>query len=224
MIRFLLSICGLFFSVSAVAQMPLLPDLVTEAYFLRDLQVDRSTIPGRRLLRFSNSVANVGDGVLELRGGQVTGSTREVWQRIYNSDRSYSQRLVGNFVYHPSHKHMHFEDFVDYYLRQRGADNSVGAIVAESRKVSFCVRDTQVANSSLPGFTWPPYFLSCTANVQGITVGWRDVYNKRLPEQWIDITGIPPGRYWLESRADRNNRLVEINENNNLTRVAIILQ
>lgn len=34
-------------------------------------------------------------------------------------------------------------------------------------------------------------------NNQGISVGWQDVYVANLDCQWIDITGITLGSYWL---------------------------
>ena len=58
---------------------------------------------------------------------------------------------------------------------------------------------------------------------QGISVGWADVYDKGLDGQTIDITGVPTGKYWLSVTADPLNRLVESNENNNTTCIAIDL-
>ena len=41
--------------------------------------------------------------------------------------------------------------------------------------------------------------------------------------QWIDITGVTPGRYWLEAEVDPENRVIEMNESNNLVRILIDL-
>ena len=39
--------------------------------------------------------------------------------------------------------------------------------------------------------------------------------------QWIDVTGLPSGQYYLESIADPDNRLLETNEDNNVVRILI---
>lgn len=37
------------------------------------------------------------------------------------------------------------------------------------------------------------------ARVEGISVGWADVYWDELPGQFIDITNIDSGTYWVKS-------------------------
>jgi hypothetical protein len=54
-------------------------------------------------------------------------------------------------------------------------------------------------------------------------VGWLDVYSKNLPDQWIDITGIPDGEYWLESESDPDDAILESDETNNITRIKVII-
>lgn len=51
-----------------------------------------------------------------------------------------------------------------------------------------------------------------------------DVYGKNLPGQWIDITDVPGGRYWIESVVDPYNRIKESNEKNNISRSMIYLE
>jgi hypothetical protein len=37
---------------------------------------------------------------------------------------------------------------------------------------------------------------------QGITSGWEDVYDRSLDCQWIDVTGIKPGKVHAESNVE----------------------
>lgn len=210
-------------AAGAFAQTLLLPDLVTAKSNLSDRSIDRSTFPGRVLLRFSNGVANIGKGRTELRAGGIVNGKREVYQRIYYSNGSYYNRYAGTFVYHPEHGHTHFEDFAHYKLREVIGSTGVGDIVADSEKVSFCLYDEYVYNSSLPYFRNYRRYTSCSGSVQGISVGWKDVYGKSLAGQWIDVTNLPSDYYWLESTVDPLNRIRESNGSNNTTRIKIYL-
>lgn len=210
------------FFISAAQAHSLYPDLKTTLDPLRDHEIDTSTFPGKILLRFGNGVANVGDGNLEIKAGPLNrNGTRKVYQRIYSSHGGYRTRLAGNFVYHPQHGHTHFADFAKYKLRKITSGGGVGSIVASSSKVSFCLIDEEVFDSTLPNYNPSPTYSYCGTTVQGISVGWVDVYYKGLADQWIDITNVRPGRYWLESTADPSNRLVEKNERNNTSRIKV---
>lgn len=100
----------------------------------------------------------------------------------------------------------------------------VGRVVARSEKVSFCIRNSLPYNPRLPGFNPISEYSECEGDVQGIGIGWMDVYGKNLPGQWIDITDVPGGRYWIESVVDPYNRIKESNEKNNISRSMIYLE
>lgn len=202
----------------------LLPDLITLPTPLSDNTIDFETIPGRKLLRLSNSSPNVGIGKLELRGGDILeDGKREVFQRIYLSDGNYVSRLAGVFEYHSEHNHIHFKEYAAYRLRKVTPDSGVGIIVASSDKISFCIRNSVVYNRNLPGFNPRSEYKKCKSDVQGIGVGYADFYRKNLFGQWIDITDVPPGRYWIESEVDPYNRLKESNEDNNVARSMVYI-
>lgn len=196
----------------------LLPDLTPWASqdqgFVYDWTVQAN------LLRLTSAVANVGEGRLELRGGAVHGDQQDVVQRIYQSDGSYNDVLAGSFIYHAEHGHIHFENFAAYRLREVSPDGGVGDIVASGEKVSFCLLDVERYGSTGPS---SPHFLTC-GQVQGISVGWADVYDRGLPGQSIDITGVADGQYWLEVVVDPYNLIQEADETNNTTRIQINLQ
>jgi len=207
---------------------PLLPDLIVWASrpynFLYGWRLDSSEQPGHVLLRLSTAIPNQGAGPIELIGGEShDDGTQDVYQRIYYDDGSYEDVLAGVFVFHPEHNHIHFEGYAEYRLREVTKGGGVGDVVGTGNKVSFCLIDVLTYNRRLPGYPRFPQYLTCGDNKQGISVGWSDVYDKSLPDQWIDVTSVPDGVYWLEVEVDPDNRLIELDESNNVTRIKILL-
>lgn len=195
----------------------LLPDLIP--WVSRTLGFGYDWVIQGNDLRLSSAVANIGSGRLEIRGGDVHGETQEVHQRIYASDGSFTDVLAGTFIHHEEHGHIHFEEFAEFRLREVLPDGGVGAVVATGEKVSFCLLDVERHDTSGPA---SPHYLTC-GQVQGISVGWADVYHRGLPGQSIEITNVPDGTYWLEIEVDPANRLREEDETNNVTRIQIAL-
>ncbi len=203
----------------------ILPDLVVwedeQRGYMHDWYFDTVTIPGRTLLRLSTAIANAGAGPLEVRGGQGPGgvATETVTQRIFHADGCFEDVPVGQFVFHPSHFHVHFEGWAQYRLRQVNPDGTPGATVAQGEKTSFCILDvTRYPHAPADTSTYN----GCN-RFQGLSPGWADVYGATLPDQWIDITGVPQCQYWLEQEADPDNRIVESDETNNIERLLIDL-
>lgn len=204
----------------ALAADDLLPDIITRQENLYDNDI--VTQGSKRLLRLSNGTPNIGAGKLYLYGGNINpDNTRDVWQRIYRTDGSFYDHLAGKFVYHPGHQHIHFENWAAYRLRQYLDGGGVGDIVAVGAKTSFCILDLSVYDSSLPGFDPAGQFHSCSSTIQGLSVGWMDVYSKGLEGQSIDITNVPDGVYWLESEVDPVNGVIESDDTNNIARIVI---
>ena len=210
--------------VSAGEDSPdLLPDIIVPESWLYDQRIQR--VGGRTLLRLSNGTANVGVGPLHHYGvtpGNGDG-TQDVRQRIYREDGSYHSRLAGEFLYHQGHSHIHFNDWAHYRLRRRLGEDGVGDIVAEGDKVSFCILDLRSYDRDLPGYVPGGRYTRCNATVQGLSVGWQDIYDKNLPGQDIDITEVPDGHYWLESVVDPENHVLEMDETNNYARIPFTL-
>jgi hypothetical protein len=161
---------------------------------------------------------------MELHGGAAQpDGTQPVYQRIYNdavSFENFEDRLAGAFVFHPTHGHIHFEGFTRYNLRTVLPNDGVGEVVASAEKVSFCLLDLDGCDTPIIGAPERSRYPSC-GTVQGISVGWADVYEEGLPDQWIDVTGVPYGEYWLEVVADPDNHLLELDESNNAARILI---
>lgn len=199
----------------------LLPDLSVWAdpanNYLYGWYLDRTQIPGRTLLRASTATPNTGTGALELRGSSTEPG---VYQRIFYSGGGYTDRYAGNFAFHPGHGHLHFDNWLNFHLRTVLTNDGVGNVVVAGDKTSFAIIDLE-KYAALPGS--PASAVYGGGLVQGLSVGWADVYGATLQDQWIDITGVAPGRYWLEAIVDPANSILESNETNNTARILIEL-
>jgi hypothetical protein len=49
----------------------------------------------------------------------------------------------------------------------------------------------------------------------GLSVGWADTYHANIAFQYVDITGLPNGKYRLTATADPNNQAIESDYSNN---------
>jgi hypothetical protein len=199
------------------------PDLRTLAP--SDLRFDAVVMADgvHNVLRLSNTVANLGQGPLELVGELQPNQTVRVTQNIYGSDGALvAQHQVGYFEYDPDHGHWHYRDFAWYQL-YTAAGGQLGQALTDKKgvKTGFCLADT-VRVQRLTGAPRTPVYTQCSINKQGISVGWGDVYTYSLPEQWIDlglaVPGQPPlpdGDYAVVSTADPLHKLWEGNTGNN---------
>ena len=168
-------------------------------------------------IRLTSAIANIGEGAMEIRGGAVNGNVQEVSQRIYNDNGTYTDVQAGEFRYHDEHGHIHFEDFAAYRIRSVESDGSVGEVLKTAEKVSFCLIDLANYDNSQSS-----HYHNC-GQIQGISAGWADVYDKGLPGQSIDISGLPDGEYWMEIEIDPLDQLRESNEANNSSFTLITL-
>jgi uncharacterized repeat protein (TIGR01451 family) len=195
-----------------------LPDLVMLP--LRDIYVQNAS-DGRRLLRFTTIIANVGAGPFEARGTRPNTSEPEmtVAHRVYQTQGGYRviQTAAKMFWAQDGHNHWHVRDLQQYELvNLDGLRKGTGA------KRGFCFYDNYEHNLSLAGAPRYPYYRGCGSSsalgvTMGLSIGWGDVYPHDIAFQYIDITGLPGGRYLLYARADTSNWFLESNESNNST-------
>src|SRR5579859_3175320 len=91
-------------------------------------------------------------------------------------------------------------------------------IAATGHKQAFCIEDVDQA----PGFYDQPPLPAdqlFTCDKQGLHVGYWDVYPIEKPCQWIDITDVPPGNYWLSITVNYKHVIAESDYSNNEVRV-----
>lgn len=204
----------------------LLPDLGMAQ--LADIRIQNTET--QKLLRFSATIVNVGAGPFEVTGRRPDTNTTDMTttQRINDSVGDYRDRsTAATFIYSgDGHNHWHVKDLEDYDLFQLDESGNVvePAVVREGSKTGFCFYDnTNYGSSELE------YYLDCENGnpdalrvTMGLSRGWGDTYPWGLVGQFLDITGLPDGRYRLRVTADGNSadgsdRFLESDETNNST-------
>jgi hypothetical protein len=165
---------------------------------------------GRTLLRFSSGIANTGSGALQVRAHHIGGVTHGTQEIHDSSGHILRTHRASAYTYHREHKHWHMADMVLFEVR---SGTPFGPKVGQSAvKISFCLIDSYRLGSvpvSAPGY------FHCDAIKQGISAGWADHYHRSLPGQALDITGVPPGRYYLLNTANPGGRFLESDLGNN---------
>jgi hypothetical protein len=204
---------------SASAASDRLPDLAMAK--LQHLVIDQSD--GRRLLRFSAIIVNVGSGPMEVRSQRATTSSSWSSAQVIYDDAGGSRTVATpgvQLVYGgDGHNHWHIKDLEQYRLEPTsGSGERVGS------KAGFCFFDNYPYKLSLPGAPQTVQYPrtvcgSATSRTlrHGLSVGWGDKYQWSLPDQYIDTTGLPDGTYRLWATADQANQFLESNDANNST-------
>jgi hypothetical protein len=159
-----------------------------------------------------------------------------VKQRVYRSDGSVGERPAGSVELHGVHGHYHYSSFAttELWRSNRRGDRLGSTPVRGAQKVSFCIADIRVDAWGKKGDGPRTYYApdclfpaSTDGNidhfVQGLTNGWADVYDWYIPDQYIEVTGVPNGHYLLLFCADPENSIRESDETNNCLTNHIVL-
>jgi hypothetical protein len=218
-----------------------LPDLVADTpERISSPQIaNEPQLPGNRLIiRFDGFVTNVGAGALRLKGNpQNPGGVRQMVAPSSGGDETIALGAPEvRFEYADSHNHFHFMRAMRYSIW----NDERTAEVAPASKVGFCVYNSEtvpghqtVTSGNPQGATrWivgAPGDTFCqsanpgegglgptaTSLDMGIDPGFRDLYDQSLAFQWVDVSNVAPGVYWVAAQADPDNQIQETNENNN---------
>ena len=189
---------------------------------------------GRERLVFLSSVENVGAGPLLVSGRRESASEPEMraTQLVRRSDGSteaFPLHARLRFVVSETHRHWHLLDFERYELR-----NQVGQTLGRDHKTGFCLGDRYNADAStrLPGeparAVWTQ---ECGRGqtgrlriLEGLSPGFGDDYVPLLEGQYIDVTGVAPGRYLLVHRVNAVRDIREESYANNAASVLLELE
>jgi PKD repeat protein/subtilisin-like proprotein convertase family protein len=164
----------------------------------------------------------------------------KVLQTIYHKkgDTMTSYTVPAGFMtYHPTHGHIHIDEWTYNTLRIRGSnpDPTTWPIIGTGTKNSFCLINLGTCTSSNEYCTddaglvvdldsLPNGGLGSVTGCgedQGIYVGKFDAYDQYLDGQEIDFGEICNGEYYIVSTTDPWNEVVEWSDSNN-TSVTLI--
>jgi hypothetical protein len=182
-----------------------------------------SSADGRRRLRFTSSIVNIGEGPFETRASRasVRQASMTVKQRIYNAKGDYRvvpTRAIATYS-GDGHDHWHVQRVATYTLFDAGDPDLP---IARSSKVGFCFFDTRPFRLTLVHAAPTRRFSQSGCGTRtsyslrhGISVGWADRYGAELRYQAVDVTGLPAGDYLLQVTADPNGYFLERSDSNN---------
>jgi subtilisin-like proprotein convertase family protein len=235
----------------------LLPDMTASTLIIQNQHTE---YPG--LLTLSNATPNIGWGPMEIHGSNscwcdtisVACSTpvcpdgsfpkQKLKQTIYHKTgstiTSYDILTNGVMSYHPTHGHVHVDNWAEFTLRSATSnpDATTWPIIATGSKVSFCLINLGDCTSDLgycrdgnygPVMTMadvpnsPFGMVSGCGTDQGIYVGNLDIYSEGLAGMSIDLTGVCNGNYYVVSITDPDNNFLESDETNNWAAAPVTL-
>ena len=235
----------------------LFPDMIASADIIA---ANHTETPG--LITLSNATPNIGWGPMEIHGSNScwcdtvsvpcttticpSGNppTEQLIQRLYhkngNTITSFDTLTPGTMSYHPSHGHIHVNNWAVFTLRTEDTTQASPLdwpIVAQGAKISFCLinlgdctndygycRDstgTVITMANIPNSGFG--VVSGCGVDQGIYTGNLDIYSQSLSGMSIDLTNVCNGNYYIVSITDPDNNFIETNNNNNWVAVPITL-
>lgn len=203
-----------------------LPDLRTVVP--RHLQVVNEH--QRELLRFSNGIANTGNGPWALRPKHTLGlqPTTTAIQEIRSSGAKYlcgtqpkqitacytilAEHEATIFEFHPTHNHWHTGQVALFQIRQGSPTGPLAG--GQQFKTGFCLIDLVNLDGNAP--TSQKVFWDCETSYQGVSAGWIDQYHQATDGQELEVTALPDGdAYYLVSTTNPDGVFRELSTGNN---------
>jgi hypothetical protein len=180
--------------------------------------------------------------------GQCANPKQLIKQKVYHKNgntMTYTERWAGTMTYHPTHGHMHVDEWGIFTLRTEDLNDpnpTHWPIVGTGSKLGFCLmdyyecgdpaaaghcrdaNDNILVNADFPNFNLGGGQYNCSPVEQGISSGWTDVYNESLDGMFITIPpGTCNGNYYIVIEVDPHNYFLESNENNNYCAIPFTL-
>ena len=140
------------------------------------------------------------------------------------------------------HGHIHFVGFDETGLYTIGPGGRPGRLVAKQPDKGRCATDSENVRFGKRAAGPPRYYVPGTCDTNdhqdphdprfpnesyfrsGISPGWDDKYPWFIPDQYIDVTHVPDGRYLIVDRINRAHNVVESNLRNNVSIACVELR
>lgn len=176
-----------------------------------------------RHIRFGATVWNAGTSPLLIDGFRRDAEdVMDTYQYFFDAEgNQVDYELIGEMKYHgANHQHWHYQDFARYRLLD--ADKQP---VARSKKVSFCLANTDAVDYTVPGADWHPEGTDLSTacggpSAQGVrqalSSGSGDTYHQFRAGQALPLKGLPNGIYYISVEANPFGRIIEADDTNNV--------
>lgn len=200
---------------------------VARAMGARACSTDEAAQGARRCLRFSNAVANVGEGPLDVALSFDAAATYPTGgrfvQRIALAEGGVRERAAGPAEFHAIHGHWHNAGANEFAIYRFDEETRArGERVAEGRKTGMCFADVGIVDPASAPLELPAHQGAQCFNPaierewnMGLSSGWYDLYPWLLNDQYVDVAGVENGTYLLCSIANAHAFLAEAREDNN---------
>jgi hypothetical protein len=201
-----------------------LPDLRQAPSYGIATQSRRLRSGRRDELMFGSLTWNAGPGKLEVEAFRERGQTLQAYQVFYRDGDRAGREQRGTMVWHAGvgHNHFHFHSFAHYQLTRMD-----GSVVQDAGKHSWCIVDTDVVDTTLPGVeagSSDAFGIGGCGMDPGslwarlsLSVGSGDYYGPGTSGQTIDITHVPNGLYRIRLEANPSRVIAESDYENNVS-------
>jgi hypothetical protein len=177
----------------ALVGAPRLPESLPNLVELPPSSLEVQAAGPRDLLRFTSTVANLGERALVVVSTRARPGDPFLSAQMIGP-RSVPVPVVLRYRRSGGHDHFHLLGFQRYELR-----DAAGRLVAHDHKLGYCLGDRRAAGGERARWTG-----SCGRGrpgalriAQGLSPGFADPYTGDLGGQSLDVTDLPAGEYVL---------------------------
>ena len=205
---------------------PVLPDLVPAP----PSQVQMTRLEGKWYIRFTSILVNVGESDFVLRASRGIRDWQVEQDIPYSTSGAEPVSVDATLVWGgDGHGHWHVSRVASVRLVAvpENGDAVAGEKARVDTKIGFCFFDySQQLERGPDEAVYSRESCGDKNDTQigmGLSPGWGDTYHFVLPGQYIDVSGLPDGRYRLWAEVDERGWFREVTRDNNRTWVDIEL-
>lgn len=188
---------------------------------------EKATDGAARCLRFSFGLGNAGDGNFDVRfdfaDDKAGGKPPRMLQCIQRGDGKLVAHEAGEYTFHDTHGHFHYEDVVLHeLLRVPDPNRRVAVAAGLGKKTGYQPADQSFSEwnrfvqaapgtSASAGDCYP----GGASNRLGLSRGWGDAYRWQRPGNYVEFGTNPDGWYVVRTTADPLNHVLESDKSDN---------